>query len=76
MENCEHLRYLEPSRGARPSRDLTFKFYDSGKLVIVDNDTGHTMNPRELSGGSYDFYVRQRIAFIKRELSAKISKYA
>ncbi|MBB6669209.1 hypothetical protein [Cohnella nanjingensis] len=76
MENCEHLRYLEPSRGTRPSRDLTFKFYPNGKLIIVDNDTGTTMNPRELSGGSYDFYVRQRIAYIKRDLTAKISKYA
>ncbi|WP_217595787.1 hypothetical protein [Cohnella sp. GbtcB17] len=76
MENCEHLRYLEPSRGSRPSRDLTFKFYDSGRLVIVDNDSGNTMNPRELSGGSYDFYVRQRLAFIKRDLKSKIEKYA
>lgn len=76
MVKCEHLRYLEPSRGARPSRDLTFKFFTDGKLVIIDNDTGNTMNPRELSGGSYDFYVRQRINFIRRDLSAKISRYA
>jgi hypothetical protein len=76
MVNCEHLRYLEPPRGPRPSRDLTFKFYNDGKLVIIDNDTGNTMNPRELSGGSYDFYVRQRIHFIKRTLTEKIIKYA
>jgi len=76
MENCEHLRYLEPPRGSRPSRDLTFKFYTSGKLIIVDNDSGYTMNPRELSGGSYDFYVRQRIRLIKRNLAEKIVKYA
>ncbi|WP_271753979.1 hypothetical protein [Cohnella sp. JJ-181] len=44
--------------------------------MIVDNDNGNTMNPRELSGGSYDFYVRQRLAFIKRELRSKIEKYA
>jgi hypothetical protein len=76
MVNCEHIRYLEPSRGPRPPRDLTFKFFTDGKLEIIDNDTGNTMNPRELTGGSYDFYVRQRIAFIKRDLNTKISKYA
>jgi hypothetical protein len=76
MVHCEHLRYLEPSRGTRPSRDLTFKFYTDGKLVIIDNDTGNTMSPRELSGGSYDFYVRQRIRLIKRNLAEKIMKYA
>ncbi|MFC5700069.1 hypothetical protein ACFPVX_02135 [Cohnella faecalis] len=76
MVNCEHFRYLEPSRGPRPSRDFTFKFFTDGSLEIIDNDSGHTMNPRELSGGSYDFYVRQRIAFIKRDLHSKIAKYA
>jgi hypothetical protein len=76
MVNCEHFRYLEPSIGSRPSQDLTFKFYADGKLIIVDNDTGHTINPRELRGGSYDFYVRQRIAFIRRDLNAKRAKYA
>ena len=76
MANCEHFRFVEPSRGARPSRDLTFKFYNDGKLVIVDNDSGQSISPRELSGGSYDFYVRQRIAFIKRDLAAKRAKYA
>jgi len=76
MVNCEHLRYLEPPRGPRPSKDLTFKFYDDGKLDIIDNDTGNTMSPRELSGGSYDFYVRQRIRLIKRNLAEKIIKYA
>lgn len=76
MVNCEHLRYLEPPRGPRPSQDLTFKFFTDGTLVIVDNDTGRTMTPRELSGGSYDFYVRQRLQFIRRDLTAKIAKYA
>ncbi|MFC5403647.1 hypothetical protein [Cohnella soli] len=76
MVNCEHLRYLEPARGPRPSRDLTFKFYEDGKLVIIDNDTGSTLYPRELTGGSYDFYVRQRMRLIRRDLEAKIRKYA
>jgi len=76
MANSEHFRYMEPSKGARPSRDLTFKFYTDGKLEIIDNDTGSHVSPRELSGGSYDFYVRQRIALIKRDLHAKIAKYA
>ena len=76
VANCEHFRFVEPSRGARPSQDLTFKFYNDGKLIIVDNDSERTISPRELSGGSYDFYVRQRIAFIKRDLAAKQAKYA
>lgn len=76
MAISEHFRYMEPPRGARPSKDLTFKFYTDGKLEIIDNDSGSTISPRELSGGSYDFYVRQRLAFIKRDLCAKIAKYA
>jgi hypothetical protein len=76
MVHCEHLRYVESSRGTRPSMDLTFKFFDDGKLVIIDNDTGNTMNPRELSGGSYDFYVRQRLNRIRRQLTEKIAKFA
>ncbi|WP_123040616.1 hypothetical protein [Cohnella candidum] len=76
MANSEHFRYMEASKGSRPSRDLTFKFYTDGKLEIIDNDTGNMMNPRELSGGSYDFYVRQRLALIKRDLQSKIAKYA
>lgn len=76
MVNCEHLRYVEAAKGTRPPIDLTFKFFDDGQLVIVDNDTGHTMNPRELSGGSYDFYVRQRLTRIRRTLTEKIAKYA
>lgn len=76
MANIEHFRYLEPSKGAGPAKDLTFKFYTDGKLEIIDNDTGSTLSPRELSGGSYDFYVRQRLALIKRDLRAKIAKNA
>ncbi len=76
MVTSEHFRYVEPSKGAKPSKDLTFKFYTDGKLEIIDNDTGSRMNPRDLSGGSYDFYVRHRLAMIKRDLYAKIQKYA
>jgi hypothetical protein len=76
MASSENFRYLEPSRGAKPSKDYTFKFYSDGKLEIIDNHTGNLLQPRELSGGSYDFYVRQRMAFIKRDLRAKIAKYA
>ena len=76
MVTSEHFRYMEPSKGAKPSRDLTFKFYTDGKLEIIDNCTGDRLKPRDLSGGSYDFYVRHRIAAIKRDLYAKIQKYA
>lgn len=76
MANSENFRYMEPSKGARPSKDYTFKFYSDGRLEIIDNDTENQIDPRELSGGSYDFYVRQRMALIKRDLRAKIAKYA
>lgn len=76
MANIEHFRYMEPPKGAKPSKDYTFKFYTDGRLEIIDNDTGNLIHPRELSGGSYDFYVRQRMALIKRDLRAKIAKYA
>jgi hypothetical protein len=67
---------MEPSKGARPPKDLTFKFYTDGRLEIIDNHTGSRMTPRDLSGASYDFYVRHRIAMIKRDLHDKIRKYA
>lgn len=76
MVLSENYRFVEPARGTRPSRDLTFKFYSDGKLEIIDNDTGNRMSPRDLKGASYDFYVRHRIAMIKRDLRAKIQKYA
>lgn len=74
MIGCERFRYMEPARGAKPARDLTFKFYADGRLEIVDNDTGLQLRPRDLSGGSYDFYVRQRLAFIRRKLQAKLAR--
>jgi len=76
MVICENYRFVEPARGARPPKDLTFKFYADGRLEIIDNDTGGRLTPRDLKGASYDFYVRQRIAMIKRDLRAKMQKYA
>ena len=71
--NCQHFRFIERHR---PNRDLTFKFFEDGKLIIVDNNSDQLVTPRELRGDSLDFYVRQRIAFIKRDLAAKSLKYA
>ncbi|HEY8529578.1 MAG TPA: hypothetical protein VIL22_07835 [Paenibacillaceae bacterium] len=75
MNGCERFRYVEPARGAHPGRDLTFKFFADGKLEIVDNATGSRLEPRDLKGGSYDFYVRQRISFIRRRLQESIARH-
>lgn len=71
--NCENFRFVETRR---PYRDLTFKFYNDGRLVIIDNDTEEVIGPRDLRGDSRDFYVRKRIAFIKNQLAASQLKYA
>jgi hypothetical protein len=75
MTGCQRFRYVEPARGAYPGRDLTFKFYEDGRLEIVDNETGSRLQPGDLRGGSYDFYVRQRISFIRRRLQESIARY-
>lgn len=71
--NCENFRFVE--RG-RSSRDLTFKFYDDGRLVIINNDTEEVVKPGDLRSDSRDFYVRKRIAFIKNQLAVSQMKYA
>ncbi|GKU79238.1 hypothetical protein [Paenibacillus sp. L3-i20] len=71
--NCENFRYVEKSR---PNRDLTFKFYNDGRLVIIDNSNEEVIDPRDLRSDSRDFYIRRRIAFIKNQLTASQLKYA
>ncbi|MFD0587077.1 hypothetical protein ACFQZE_03590 [Paenibacillus sp. GCM10027627] len=71
--NCENFRFVEK---IRPYRDLTFKFYKDGKLVIIDNATEEVVRPKDLRADSRDFYVRQRIAFIKNQLVESQLKYA
>ncbi|MCM3748915.1 hypothetical protein M3223_16290 [Paenibacillus pasadenensis] len=71
--NCDNFRFIERHR---PYRDLTFKFYDDGRLTIIDNESQSALTPSDLKGESRDFYVRQRIAFIKRDLVAKTQRYA
>lgn len=51
--------------------DYTFKFYDDGSVVIIDNDTNNTVNPRELTGAVLDFYIRKRIHLIRVNLQEK-----
>ncbi|MDQ0057990.1 hypothetical protein [Paenibacillus harenae] len=72
-KQCENYRYVEKGR---PYRDLTFKFYADGRLVIIDNNAEEVIAPRDLKGDSLDFYVRRRIAFIKNQLTASQLKYA
>lgn len=70
---CENYRYVEKGR---PYRDLTFKFYADGRLVIIDNNAEEVITPKQLKSDSHDFYVRHRIAFIKNRLAATQLKYA
>ena len=70
---CENFRFEE---NRYPWRDLTFKFYDDGRLVIIDNNAEEVIKPKDLQGDSRDFYVRRRIAFIKKHLQASQLKYA
>ncbi|CDN43092.1 MULTISPECIES: hypothetical protein [unclassified Paenibacillus] len=71
--SCQHFRFVERHR---PFRDLTFKFYDDGRLTIIDNESESIVTPNDLRGDSRDFYVRKRIAFIKKDLQIKVQKYA
>lgn len=70
---CENYRFVEQRR---PWRDLTFKFYMDGRLVIIDNATEEVITPKELKGDSRDFYVRKRIEYIKNQIYASQLKYA
>ncbi|XEC92548.1 hypothetical protein AB6A23_14165 [Paenibacillus tarimensis] len=73
MRSCEIYRFIGTHR---PVRDLTFKFYSDGALMIIDNDAGEVISPRDLKGECRDFYVRRRIAFIKKDLADKQKRYA
>lgn len=70
---CENFRYVEKGH---PWRDLTFKFYADGRLIIIDNLEEEVITPKDLKGDSRDFYVRRRISFIKNQLAASQLKYA
>ncbi|WP_409346708.1 hypothetical protein [Paenibacillus sp. MBLB4367] len=56
--------------------DLTFKFYDNGKLEIFDNHTEQRISLHDLRGAAYDFYVKERIRYIRTNLQAKILQSA
>ena len=73
MRSCVHYRFIERHR---PFRDLTFKFYSDGSLTIIDNTADKVVTPKELKGESLDFYVKQRIAYIKNDLNRKRQLYA
>lgn len=51
--------------------DLTFKFFDNGSLLIIDNHTEQHIPLSDLKGAAYDFYVRQRIRMIRSALESK-----
>jgi sulfur relay (sulfurtransferase) DsrF/TusC family protein len=56
--------------------DYTFKFYDDGSLLIIDNETNGHVSTSELSGAVLDFYIRKRIHLIKVNLQEKQLQYA
>lgn len=70
---CENYRFVE---NMRPWRDLTFKFYADGRLVIIDNTAEEVIAPNDLRGDSKEFYIRKRIAFIKNRLLETQLKFA
>lgn len=63
--NRQHFRFVEKFP---PQRDLTFTFFDDGRLTIENNDTGELVKPSDLRRESKDFYVQHRISFIKNML--------
>lgn len=52
--------------------DLTFKFYEDGTVIIIDNTVNMPIKPNSLTGASYDFYVRRRMELIRANLEEKI----
>ncbi|TVY10157.1 hypothetical protein FPZ49_10025 [Paenibacillus cremeus] len=60
----------------QPWVDLTFKFFDNGSMIIIDNVTELQIPLHDLRGAAYDFYVKQRIRMIRANLEAKILQSA
>lgn len=56
--------------------DLTFKFYESGSVTIIDNNSEEKIDPRDLKNAALDFYIRKRIELIKDDLKIKQLQYA
>ncbi|WP_216624626.1 hypothetical protein [Paenibacillus foliorum] len=56
--------------------DLTFKCFDNGSMIIIDNHTELQVSLHDLKGAAYDFYVKQRIRMIRENLEAKILQSA
>lgn len=56
--------------------DYTFKFYENGSVVILDNDTNLFLKPKDLKDVALDFYIRKRIAIIKESLQLQQLQYA
>jgi hypothetical protein len=52
--------------------DYTFRFYDDGAVTIYDNNRDEYVLPCDLSGVSYDFYVKERIRLIKQRLNERL----
>lgn len=76
MKVCYHFRFINSRAVKNEWNDLTFKFYNDGTVVIIDNDTNNRIHPRQLTGAAQDFYIRKRIYLIKINLQEKRLKYA
>lgn len=71
--SSQHFRFVEKFP---PKRDLTFTFFDDGRLLIENNDTGEQVKPSDLRHESKDFYVQRRISFIKTMLHKSMQRHA
>jgi len=56
--------------------DLTFRFFDNGSVIVIDNHTELQVPLKELKGAASDFFIQQRIKMIRAHLEAKISQSA
>jgi len=73
QSTSKHYRFIEKFP---PKRDLTFTFFSDGRLIIENNETGERIQPSQLKYDSRDFYVKQRISFIKNKLVESKLKFA
>jgi hypothetical protein len=80
MNDNKHLSYAQIEKlldeASEQYVDYTFKFYENGSVVIIDNYTNLFLKPKDLKDVALDFYIRKRIAIIKESLHAQELQYA
>ncbi len=80
MNENNHLSYAQIEKlldeASEQYVDYTFKFYENGSVVIIDNCTNLFLKPKDLKDVALDFYIRKRIAIIKESLHVQELQYA